>query len=103
MRLEALDLSALTVELASTFRSLIESGGLTYTVDVQHLPEPILMDREHYEKILFNLLSNGMMRCFVLFLVCCSQWLKSVFFPSLCVDSLQIYNPRADIGVLVSS
>jgi len=57
--LEPLDLPQLTSALASTFRPLIEDSGLQYRVDVEPMSKLILMDREHYEKILLNLLSNA--------------------------------------------
>lgn len=53
------DLSALTADLASTFRSLIEKAGLTLTVECPPLPEPGYVDRAMYEKIVLNLLSNA--------------------------------------------
>ena len=56
---EAVDLSALTAELASNFRSAIERAGLTFTVDCDELPERAYVDREMWEKIVLNLLSNA--------------------------------------------
>ena len=53
------DLADLTRDLASTFRSAIERAGLTYTVDCQDVSEPIHVDREMWEKIVLNLLSNA--------------------------------------------
>jgi signal transduction histidine kinase len=56
---EATDLAALTVDLASTFRSAIERGGLRFDVDCPPLPEPAFVDRQMWEKIVLNLLSNA--------------------------------------------
>jgi PAS domain S-box-containing protein len=56
---EPTDLSALTAELASVFRSAIERGGLKLIVDCPLLPEAIYVDREMWEKIVLNLLSNA--------------------------------------------
>lgn len=56
---EPVDLAAFTAELASVFRSLLERSGLTYTVDCPPLPEPVFVDREMWEKIVFNLISNA--------------------------------------------
>lgn len=56
---EPVDLAAFTAELASVFRSLIERAGLTYTVDCPSLPEPVYVDREMWEKIVLNLISNA--------------------------------------------
>ncbi|HEY9838614.1 MAG TPA: HAMP domain-containing sensor histidine kinase, partial [Vampirovibrionales bacterium] len=56
---EPTDLAALTAELASTFRSLIEQAGMSFVVDCPPLPEAIYVDREMWEKIVLNLLSNA--------------------------------------------
>ncbi len=56
---EPVDLSAFTAELASVFRSLIERAGLRLNVDCPSLTEPVYVDREMWEKIVFNLLSNA--------------------------------------------
>jgi PAS domain S-box-containing protein len=56
---EPTDLATLTTELASVFRSTIERVGLTFTVDCPPLPEPIYVDREMWENIILNLLSNA--------------------------------------------
>ncbi len=53
------DLAALTAELASTFRSAMESAGLAFVVDCPPLPAPVYVDREMWEKIVLNLLSNA--------------------------------------------
>jgi PAS domain S-box-containing protein len=54
------DLAALTAELASSFRSATERAGLWFVVDCASLPEPAYLDREMWEKIVFNLLSNAL-------------------------------------------
>jgi signal transduction histidine kinase len=56
---EATDLATYTAELASTFRSAAERAGLAFVVDTAPLPEPVHVDREMWEKIFFNLLSNA--------------------------------------------
>jgi signal transduction histidine kinase len=53
------ELSAFTADLASSFRSLVEKAGLTLTVDCPQLSEPVYVDREMYEKIVLNLISNA--------------------------------------------
>jgi signal transduction histidine kinase len=57
---EPTDLRVLTVDLASTFRSAIERAGLAFDVDCAELPEPIYVDRDMWEKIVLNLLSNAL-------------------------------------------
>jgi signal transduction histidine kinase len=60
----AADLAAYTEELASVFRSAIEKAGLTLTVDCPPLPEPIYIDRDMWEKVVLNLLSNAFKHTF---------------------------------------
>jgi PAS domain S-box-containing protein len=54
------DLAAVTADLASAFRSAIEAAGLRLVVDCPPLGEPIWVDREAWEKIVLNLLSNAL-------------------------------------------
>ena len=56
---EPTDLSGLTGELASLFRSAVERAGLRLVIDCPPLAEPVYVDREMWEKIIFNLLSNA--------------------------------------------
>jgi signal transduction histidine kinase len=56
---EPADLATLTSELASVFRSAIERAGLRLAVDCAPLDEPVYIDREMWEKIVLNLLSNA--------------------------------------------
>ena len=53
------DLAAVTEELASVFRSAMERTGLRYSVVCKSLPEQVFIDREMWEKIVLNLLSNA--------------------------------------------
>jgi PAS domain S-box-containing protein len=53
------DLPSLTRDIASTFRSAIESAGLTFQVNCPELPEHVYLDHEMWEKIVLNLLSNA--------------------------------------------
>ncbi|MEM8510743.1 PAS domain S-box-containing protein [Massilia sp. MP_M2] len=53
------DLTRLTVELAGVFESAMAKGGLHYSVDLQPLTQPVFVDRDMWEKIVFNLLSNA--------------------------------------------
>jgi signal transduction histidine kinase len=56
---EPTDLAAFTAELASVFRSAIEKARLRLVVDCPPLPEPVFVDRDMWEKIVLNLMSNA--------------------------------------------
>ena len=56
---EATDLAAFTANLAAVFRSAIERADLKLIVNCDPMPGPLLIDREMWEKIVFNLLSNA--------------------------------------------
>jgi PAS domain S-box-containing protein len=53
------DLATLTSELASNFRSACEKAGLELRVDCPALIEPVYVDRDMWEKVVLNLLSNA--------------------------------------------
>jgi PAS domain S-box-containing protein len=55
----ATDLAALTADLASTFRSAMERAGLSLTIDARPQEIPAYVDREMWEKIVLNLISNA--------------------------------------------
>ncbi len=56
---EPTDLATFTAELASVFRSAIERAGMQLSVDCPPLSAPVYVDRQMWEKIVFNLLSNA--------------------------------------------
>ena len=56
---EATDLAAFTANLAAVFRSAIERADLKLIVNCDPMAGPLLIDREMWEKIVFNLLSNA--------------------------------------------
>jgi signal transduction histidine kinase len=53
------NLAALTAELASSFRSATDRAGLGLYVDAQPLSAPVYIDRDMWEKIVLNLISNA--------------------------------------------
>jgi signal transduction histidine kinase/DNA-binding response OmpR family regulator len=56
---EPTELGAFSGEIASSFRSTIERAGLRLRVETPPLPGPVYLDREMWEKILLNLISNA--------------------------------------------
>ena len=56
---EPIDLAAFTADLASVFRSAVERAGMKLIVDCSPIEEPVYVDREMWEKIVLNLLSNA--------------------------------------------
>jgi PAS domain S-box-containing protein len=57
---EPLDLGAFTIELAGVFESAFDRAGMRYEVDCPSLSAPVYVDREMWEKVVFNLLSNAL-------------------------------------------
>ncbi|MEV8371120.1 SpoIIE family protein phosphatase [Kribbella sp. NPDC056861] len=57
---EPVDLSAVTAELASVFRSAIERAELEFEVDCPTGPRSVRLDRGLWEKVVLNLLSNAL-------------------------------------------
>ena len=53
------DLAAFTADLASVFRAAIDRAGLMLTVDCAPLDQPVFVDRDMWEKVVLNLLSNA--------------------------------------------
>jgi PAS domain S-box-containing protein len=53
------DLPSLTAELASSFQSAVERTGLRFEVRCPPLAEPVWVDRDMWEKIVLNLVSNA--------------------------------------------
>ena len=56
---EPVDLAAFTCDLASNFRSACEKAGLELALDCPPLSEPVFVDRQMWEKVVLNLLSNA--------------------------------------------
>src|SRR5690606_16983471 len=58
-RYSNVDLCAFTTDLASTFRSVIENAGLKLQVECTPIDGETYVDREMWEKIVLNLMSNA--------------------------------------------
>ena len=56
---EPADLAAETADLVSLFRSTFERARLGLVVECATLPEPVFVDRDMWEKIVLNLVSNA--------------------------------------------
>jgi PAS domain S-box-containing protein len=56
---EPTDLASFTMDLASVFRAATERAGLKLLVDCPKMPEPVYVDRDMWEKVLLNLVSNA--------------------------------------------
>jgi len=54
------DLARYTADLASAFRSAMDKAGLSFAVECRPLPAPIYVDRDMWEKVVMNLLSNAL-------------------------------------------
>ena len=57
---EPVDLATLTAEFASNFDSAVENTDLSLRVDCPPLPEPVHVDRDMWEKVVLNLISNAL-------------------------------------------
>ena len=95
---EATDLATCTAELASVFRSAIEKGGLTLTVDCSPLPEPVYIDREMWEKVVLNLLSNAFKHTFAGGIHVSLRWLRD--YAELAVMDSGVGIPEAELPCL---
>src|SRR6185312_3474312 len=51
---EPTNLATFTTELASSFRSAAERGGVSLVTDCPAMPELVYVDREMWEKVVFN-------------------------------------------------
>jgi PAS domain S-box-containing protein len=61
---EPTDLADVTADLASTFRAAIERADMELSVDTPPLSDPVYVDRDMWEKVVLNLLSNAFKHTF---------------------------------------
>jgi signal transduction histidine kinase len=84
------DLAAYTTDLASQFRSTVERAGLRLVVDCEPLPEPVLVDRDMWEKLVLNLLSNAFKHTFQGGIAVTLKW---------CCDSAELAVTDTGVGI----
>jgi signal transduction histidine kinase len=72
---EPVDLATFTTELASSFESAMLKAELNFILAIEPLPEPVYVDREMWEKIVFNLISNALKHTFAGSVTVSLQWL----------------------------
>lgn len=53
------DLAKITLELSSTFESLLQQAGIEFELNIQAISEAVYIDQDMWEKIILNLLSNA--------------------------------------------
>jgi signal transduction histidine kinase len=87
------DLAAYTVELAGVFRSAIEKAGLNLVVHAPPLPEPVYVDREMWEKVVLNLLSNACKHTFAGSITVTIRW---------CVSRVELVVADTGVGIPAS-
>ncbi len=58
------DLAALTADIASMFRSAVEKAGVALVITTPGLAQQVYVDRDMWEKIVLNLLSNAFKHTF---------------------------------------
>ena len=56
---EPIELCRFTQEVSSVFRSAMEKAGLDFSVECEAISEPVYVDRDMWEKMVLNLLSNA--------------------------------------------
>ncbi|MDZ7958624.1 MAG: ATP-binding protein [Aulosira sp. DedQUE10] len=87
---EPTDLASFTTELASVFRSAIERADMQLSVNCLTLPALVYVDRDMWEKIVLNLLSNAFKFTFTGEITVSLQWVN---------DSVELQVKDTGIGI----
>jgi signal transduction histidine kinase len=95
---EPVDLAAFTAELASSFESAMTKAGVQFILALEPLPEAVYIDREMWEKIVLNLLSNALKHTFSGSIIVSLQWLETT--AELIVADTGIGIPAAELPLL---
>jgi signal transduction histidine kinase len=95
---EPVELATFTTELASSFESAMTKAGLEFILALEPLPEPVYVDREMWEKIVLNLLSNALKHTFEGSITVGLEWLDSRV--ELIVVDTGIGIPAAELPLL---
>ena len=61
---QPVDLAAVTAEIASVFRAAVEKADLDYQLDCAQLSRAAYIDRDMWEKVVLNLISNALKHTF---------------------------------------
>jgi len=56
---EPTDLARFTTEIASAFDSAMKNAGLSFSLECQPIADPVYVDRDMWEQVVLNLLSNA--------------------------------------------
>jgi PAS domain S-box-containing protein len=87
---EPVDLATYTAELTSAFRSTIEQAGLSLLVECPPLPAAVWIDRQMWEKIVLNLLSNAFKFTLAGRITVCLEW---------CGDRVELTVTDTGVGI----
>jgi diguanylate cyclase (GGDEF)-like protein len=70
------DLATLTLDAAGSFAYAFAEAGIMFSVDCPPLPEPVFVDRDMWERIVLNLLSNAFKHTFAGEVAVSLRWVR---------------------------
>jgi PAS domain S-box-containing protein len=85
---EITDITSFTANIASNFRSVVEAAGLAFNIRCDSFIQPVYIDKEMWEKIVLNLLSNAF-----------KYTLKGSITVSIAVEGKNVVLKISDTGV----